>query len=657
MNRNNQIENAEIQFLRGEKFTEGRIMMKFKRLIAVIMTAVLLITALSAGICASALLMVETQYTYDSANLSWLKDLIIKEDMASVSGLSKSNTLEPVAKYPYRETAASFSEEIANYQILYTLDEDMADVAYLYMLELAESLASSSASSAYSDEFIRSYLESLGIVYPTGEAADSSETRIVARAFFSIVTSDEDYVVNRGTGLYEAFTAYISTLLGVNVSAILKFDGNNDFSDLKEYVVAACKYMLFNAGYSVSKDTSDEEVYRLIAVMTIKSQGISIDASTATFEEIKIKYLCAMMCKIYDVSINVSAFETAVNNGNLDFYMLQLIGKENGVTVKDTVSYEDAFKLVCENTHYFDIEKGEFYADIYEYNVQLTYKRSTVWIYPQTLGTTDESEGTEVSVKINNKDVRENYYSDVTLDKTKSEESVLITVEYKNSSGTKSSTYKINFKQGTEGPVAGTTISSALSGVTDVVTKLLGEVGLDSSIATIVKNIPFELPERIFSISSLLMPSFDTNSIGSSFLQKLFGYSKDDDSNVETENLGGVGGLDTFNSADTQDSVQSMDFNINVGNLNNIQIDTSGLETTTSPANQVVVGEQTQTTYPAVTDDDSNWFSDLMGDTTTVVVLIAVLIVTFGVCLVLFMKILQNRGENGNKKKNDKEKK
>lgn len=631
--------------------------MKFKRMIAVLIAAVLLITVFSAELCASALLMVETQYTYDSANLSWLKDMIIKEDMSSLDGLSNSCTLEPVAAYPYRETAASFSEEVAYYQLLYTIDEDMTDVAYLYILEIAESLASSSASSDYSDEFIRSYLESLGVVYPSGDAADSSETRIVARAFFSILTSDEDYTVTRGTGLYEAFTAYISTLLGVNISSIIKFDGNNDFSDLQEYIIAACKYMLYNSGYDVDASTSDEEVYRLIAIMTIKSQGISIDSSTATFEEIKIKYLCAMMCSIYDVTINISAFESAVNNGTLDFYMLQLIGKENGVTVRDTVSYEDAFKLVCENSDYFNIEAGEFYADIYEYNVRLKYKRNTVWIYPQTLGTTSESDGTEVNVKINNKDVRENYYVDVSLDSSKSTETVFITVEYTDSTGTKSSTYTINIIQGAEEYVQGSSISSALTDVADTVTKLLGEVGLDSSIASIVRNIPFELPDRIFSISSLLMPSFDANSIGSSFLQMLFGYSEDDDSNVDTDQLGGVGGLDTFNSAESEDSVQSMDFNVNVNNLNSVQIAAPVVEQTTNQANQLIVGNE-QIVYPTVVaDDDSNWFEELMSDTTTVIVLIVVLIATFAVCLVLFLGILKEREANNDKKRVSKDKK
>ena len=125
--------------------------------------------------------MAETQYAYDSPNLSWLKDLIVKENMTSVDGLSQRNTIIPKAQYPYSATAETFKEEVASYQAIYTLNEDMANVLYLYMLELTMSFANATDKS-YSDEFIRAYLESLGIVYPS---EDTQETKIIARALFT----------------------------------------------------------------------------------------------------------------------------------------------------------------------------------------------------------------------------------------------------------------------------------------------------------------------------------------------------------------------------------------------------------------------------------------------------------------------------------------
>lgn len=620
--------------------------MKIKKLIAVFMTVVMLFSVMSCGLHAFALVMCETQYMYDSANPSWLKDLIVKENMSNIDGLSQRNELVAKAEYPYRETAESFKEEVLYYQTLYTLDEDMADAAYIYMLEIAKAFAGDSTSS-YSDEFIRSYLESLGIVYPK-DGADDNETKIVARALFSIIISDDSYKVKRGTGLYEAFTDYVSVILGVNVSFVIKFDNDSKLTDLSEYVVAASKYILYNVGYNVDKDTSDEEVFRLIAIMTIRAQGISIDSGSATFEEIKNKYLCAMMCKVYDVSIDTAAFGKAVEKNNLHFYMLQLIGKEYGLTVRESLAYEQAFDLVCEKTGYFNLEQGEFYADIYEYDVKLNYKRDKIWLYPQTLGTTSESDGTKVNVLIDGKDVRENYYVDVAVATDKEVIPLVITVEFTDNTGKKtSSSYKINIYQGTQEPVTGSTISDALSDVKDVVENVLGELGLDSSIADIIANIPFELPTRLLGLTSLIIPSFDNLQLGSGFLGLLFGYSKDDDSNVDNGNIGGVGGLDSFNQS--SDSTQSMNFgSVNVGNL---QFNNKYEPPVMKPADSIVIPDvQNPQGVPQI-QDEGNWFEELMADRNAVIIIAIILVLTFGVCFVLFIMIFNEKSARDRIKK------
>ncbi len=620
--------------------------MKLKKLIAVFMTVVMLLSLMSSGLHTLALVMCETQYMYDSANPSWLKDLIVKENMSNIDGLSQRNELVAKAEYPYRETAESFKEEVSYYQTLYTLDEDMAEAAYIYMLEIAKAFTGDKTSE-YSDEFIRSYLESLGIVYPK-EGADDNETKIVARALFSIIISDDSYKVKRGSGLYEAFTDYVSVILGVNISSVIKFDSDSKLTGLSEYVIAAIKYVLYNAGYKVDKDTSDEEVFRLIAIMTIRAQGISIDSGSATFEEIKNKYLCAMMCKIYDVSIDTTAFGNAVEKNRLAFYMLQLIGKEYGLTVRESLTYEEAFALVCEKTGYFNLEQGEFYADIYEYDVKLNYKRDKIWLYPQTLGTTSETDGTVVNVLIDGKDVRENYYADVEIPTDKEVVHLVITVEFTDNTGKKtSSSYKINVYQGAQEPVTGSTISDALSGVKDVVENVLGELGLDSSIADIIANIPFELPVRLLGLTSLIIPSFDNLQLGSGFLGLLFGYSKEDDSNVDNGNIGGVGGLDSFNQS--SDSTQSMNFgSVNVGNL---QFNNKYEPPVIKPADAIVIPDvQNPQGVPQI-QDEGNWFEELMADRNAVIIIAIILVLTFGVCFVLFIMIFNEKSARDRIKK------
>ncbi len=625
---------------------------KFKAVFCLLLAIVVFC---SLGLQSFAFIFVETQYSYDSQNLSWLKDLIVKEDMTTVGGLSERVKYTPKSDYPYRETAETFSEEISYYYVLYTLDEDMGEVAYLYLLDIAETFAGVTASSDYSDESIRSYLEGVGIVYPEGEAAESSETKIVARALFSIITKDDSYVITEGTGLYQAFTSYLSTLLGINGDVIPKFDNDGVLSDLKDYVLAACKYLLYAEGYKVDASTSDEEVYRLLAIMIIRSQGISIDSGSATFPEIKTKYLAAMMGKIYDVQINPNDLDEAAKNGETALYMLKLIGKKNGVTVGDSLSYEDAFKLVCEKTDYFNLEDGEFYADIFEYDLSLKYKRDRIWIYPETLGVTDEDKGTAVSVTVNGSAIKDNYYSDIKLDSAKAREQLVITVQYTDENFKKtSSSYKLNITQGKEkAPESSFTLPSALSGVAGVVEQLLGEVGLDSSFANIVKNIPFELPERFLNVSELLIPNFSPGGVGSGALDNSV-YSQGDDSNVDSGHIGGVGGLDSFNN-NGDDSALSLNFS--TGNVNpGVVTPPQTVPVADNPADELLV-DPPKTTIPAsgkrqtlTVSDNSDWFKDFMNDTPTVIVLAVVLVVAFAVCFILFSKIIKESSQNGDRR-------
>ena len=326
-----------------------------------------------------------------------------------------------------------------------------------------------------------------------------------------------------------------------------------------------------------------------------------------------------------------------------------MIGKEYGVTVKDSVTYKEAFDIVCENTTHFNLEEGEFYADIYEYDVQLNNKRDAIWIYAQTLGTTSESEGTKVNVLINNEDVKENYYVEVAIDKDAQKVPVIITVEYTDKDGSKtSSSYKINVMQGEAESTQNSTVSDVFQDVADVVDRVLADLGFDSSIAEIVQRIPFELPSRILSIATLLIPNIDTSSIGLGFLSKLFGYSKDDDSNVNTEDIGGVGGLDAFDQS--TDSSQSMDFGqLDLGDIN---INMNNPSVPSTPADTVVLPDS-QVQYPQ--DDgnsqEENWFEELISDTGTMIVLVVVLVSSFGICLALFLKLLGDKDKKHRKNK------
>ena len=85
-------------------------------------------------------------------------------------------------------------------------------------------------------------------------------------------------------------------------------------------------------------------------------------------------------------------------------------------------------------------------------------------------------------------------------------------------------------------------------------------------------------------------------------------------------------------------------FDINLDNAG--QLNTNGTETTTNPANTLVIGNET-TTNPqslSVSGQDDNWFRQLTGDTKTIIVLAVALVVTFGACLALFLQIFKEKG-------------
>ena len=145
----------------------------------------------------------------------------------------------------------------------------------------------------------------------------------------------------------------------------------------------------------------------------------------------------------------------------------------------------------------------------------------------------------------------------------------------------------------------------------------------------------------------MLIPNIDSNSLGLGFLAQLFGYSKDDDSNVNTDSIGGVGGLDAFDQS--TDSSQSMNFGqLDLGNLN---INMGNPTTPINPADTVVLpGDQIEYPQEINPEQSDNWFEELISDTGTMVVLIIVMLTTFGVCLAIFLKILNENGNKNRKK-------
>lgn len=519
--------------------------MKFRRTIALILAAALMIPVLS--FAASAIVLAETQYHYDEADPSWLKDLVVMEQLNindAVGG--KLNKICADAQYEYSETAETFKETVSYYYLLYKLDADSRKAAYLYILDYLN-LFSSAANSGVSDEYIRYFLESAGIVYPEQETA---LTPVLARALYALLTSsDSKYTIAKGTNLETALMAYAAETFGVDINTLRKYS-QTEILTLDQYVTAACRYTLYLKGYQVSKDTDEKEVARLMAVYVIESQGIAVDPDNVTFDELQTKYTTAMLGKIYDVTPDPDMMKQAVDSNSIASYILQLIGKKYNLTVRSSLSYDEMFALVRDNTDYFKLQDNEFYADIDKYKVKLDYKRDRLWVMPTAITDTNIISGCVVEVFINGQQVKDNYFTKVALDSSKTSETVTVRVDYyKSGESKKTSTYYLEVYQGTETPPQNENpIAGIISSSSDRINQIKDSLGDDSVFSDIFQNINFNLPQRVMSIMSLLVPSF-TNGLGNGYqyIKKIFGFADDKNSGtINTDNISGVGGLESY---------------------------------------------------------------------------------------------------------------
>ncbi len=485
--------------------------MSEKRILKRLLSVLICIAVLSAEIIASAaVLPFETQYDYDKADTAWLTDLVIKEDMTTVEGLSQRVKLIPVTDYPYTETPASFEEEVNYFVKFYDLDPGSAKAGYVYFLE-ALSLGSGSLSTDIDDSEVQSYLEAFGIKYPSEV---SSDQQIMARALYlaSMTGSFSGISELNSASLEEAVVSFLSTMTGMNMDTLREWIPTDSILTLDEYILAASKLTLWTNGYEITKDMPEDEVYRLIAVMTVEGQGISVDSSL-TFEQLKLKYMATLLGTKYDVSVDSKKLDTAVKNNNTAFYILQLIGRKSGLSVReDNATYEEAFALVAENTGIFDVSDEDFYADIYTYNAQLEKRCRSIWVYPTAYSTGNEN--AQLVVLVNGIAVRNNYYNEVSIDPDKQEQTLTIVVNVSENGKNRKCTYTVNITQGTYENVAGDepvteNESPTYTSSDSLVAGIMASLGLNSSLSTVINSSYLTLPTGLSGIVAVMAPTFD----------------------------------------------------------------------------------------------------------------------------------------------------
>ena len=395
-----------------------------------------------------------TQYAYEENDPTWLRKLLVKENMLSVDGIITEKAMHPVTDYPYVTDAPCFKEEVDEYVVIYTLDEESQKAAYIYVFQQLGALSIIADPDA-TDQSKADWLREHGVVI-TAEEEKDPESILMISALYALWKNDFYYVltgerlsVPPGTKLEAALMIYMVGLDDDDDSLILflnKYFNISSIISLDDYIYYTCLFALFTNGYVSSKELvtiSESEVFRRLAIMSIRNAGIAVDAETASTEEVQIKYMAAMLGTQYNVTLDPDSVAKAHKKNTVAYYIIQRMAYEDKkISLSSTkYTYEQAFDIVLKKTNRFDLEK-EFYSDIYEYNIYLDYYRDLIYINPTP------GDASYITVKINNKVVSPSTYAKVTLN-SNPVQTVTLNITHSGNSNI-GTTYKLNIYQGTE---------------------------------------------------------------------------------------------------------------------------------------------------------------------------------------------------------------
>ena len=487
--------------------------MKKRSVYSLITAFVLLIAVLTAPAANAAVFTFETQKSHDAPDSAWLTDVVINEDTVTVAGIIQKAHIVAVPEYKYSETPSSFKKEIEYYTGIYSLSEGMQKAGYVYLFDLLNK-NSNIISANVSDTAVRDYLEGVGIKYPSSV---SSDVLVMARALYTaMITGAYAGIAPDGKSLDEMIIGYVSAFTGIDKASLKKWTPNESILSLDEYILAASKLTLWTNGYDVSADTSSDEVFRLMAVMSLEKMGISTDKN-ASFESLKTAYTASLLGVKFGVSLNREKLRTALESGSeaVGFLVLQSLGKNAGLSIREeNCSFEDAFYLVAENTNAFDLEEDEFYADIFEYNVYLTAKRSSIWLMPKAYSGSNKNAIVEISYE--GRTLRNNYYNEIELNSSLETQRIVIRSECTVKGKTSTCNYIFNIIQSDKDAPAGDIPSiedmPGFATSESIISGIFSAMGINRNSNTTVDSFLVSVPSTVKSVLSFISPSFGEDS-------------------------------------------------------------------------------------------------------------------------------------------------
>lgn len=539
--------------------------MKIRRIFALIISVVILGTAIATPLSAFATVTADTgelqvlpgntQSSSPSYSMAWLDNIIIRDDASAITAA----TVIPRAEYPYSKTYEEFIREVNHFSLLNTIDEKTVEESYDTILEVLYYMVTAVGMTDNQD-IMRGFLTDYGIKLPANPTAKDNIKMSVVYAALKYnaiyVLYNKPVEFSRGLTLDAAAVVILSAVTGVNLPS-----GINTVSGFG--VLCVKNYVEEFEQLPISKNPDNSEIFHWAKILTAASNDYEVplvqyDLTTqAQKDYVDYAYYASILKTIYDVDINPIYLVMADQNpadDSVASLILRTMLDEKNVAYDSNSSSEKLFKLACENG-YFQLD-NEFYSDVFNYDIDVDKKCEKLWFTPFALADQLEGSNQYVSIMLGDKKMVHAATAYAPLDPSKPKETVALTVNYDDGKGKVDTvTYKFNVTKVTKQNTATSeneTLNKIQQAVNNVIPQNNGKASeyvneifssIDSKLTTSVDEVVNEATTKNNILSTY--PQEDTNvtqkektsdGIDFDYLDELFSntYPTDENGNIIT---------------------------------------------------------------------------------------------------------------------------
>jgi hypothetical protein len=397
----------------------------------------------------------------ENASYAWLEEVFIRE---SVSSLVYSEVV-PIDSYPHKSTLASFQRDVKEFMDLLDEAKDPVTIAntivsYFDQVRIALYTLGLDASEAEQ----RIYLEDEEqIKFPDAENSTPYDSMMT-----TLLYAVKRY--NLGQALFGISAVTLPAGVWLEEAAVLTmksyFNSENDFlgniTTLRGLAVALMRAYLYSQKVDVPAAATEEEVITTLFITIVRQAGYTNAPSPDTMidDQLDAYELGAEIFMRFGVMCEPGALMLAIKAENpseaVSRLILETMVREKSNLDVTNMPTEDLFTQTL-ILGYFELG-SDFYSDVYEYNVQLSYKRDKFYLSAFSYAPLMEPMGLSdnVTIKVNGTEAKLLKPITIGLDLNEPEQLVDLEIHYRDDSKGVNQTqhYVFHIFQGTQDPPA-----------------------------------------------------------------------------------------------------------------------------------------------------------------------------------------------------------